>query len=135
MNAHAALRFEPIGCVVTIVAGDHAQVQVLDVVSERTEVVRRLGDIAEHFTEVHGSVVYVGELPAAPHDADAAIILDLPDGRIKTAGSARIDASGFGTARVTITAQLPDGRIRIRALCSGAITAADFSPSPLREIS
>ncbi len=133
-GTYAALRCEPVGCVVTIVAGDKGAVQILDVISNQTDVVRCQGEVAEHFTEVHGSLVYVGTLPAMQARADAAIIYELPEGRIKASGTARFRALPDGMAEVSIDADLPGGHIRLRATCSGTHLVADDSPTPLREI-
>ncbi len=123
----SALRHEPVGCVVTIVAGDHGAVHVLEVASNGTGVVRRVGDRAEHFSDVHGSLVFIGDLPAVATDIHAAVIYDLPDGRIRTGGTARVTCTADGSTRVTVESTLADGSIRLDAVCPGP-TIAELQP-------
>ncbi len=132
-GTYASLRYEPVGCVVTIIAGDHGAVQILDVVSTNTNVVRRVGETAEHFREVHGSLVYIGQLPACQQNAPAAVIYELPEGRVKTSGTATFRTLGNGIAEVSVETDLPNGSIELRATCKGAMTVADDTPTPLRE--
>lgn len=134
-TSFAALRHEPVGCVVTIVAGDHGAVQVLNVDSKRTRVVRRVGQHSDHFEDVHGSLVFIGAMPAGCSETSAAVIYDLPDGRVKTAGTARVRCLSNGMAEVWVETECDRGSFRLSATCSGAQMAADLTPSSRLKIS
>jgi len=131
----STLRYEPVGCVLTVVAAEHGDVHVMDMVSRRTEVVLLHDSGAEHFSEIYGSLVYVGALCGASLQAAAAIVIDLPGGRIRAAGTASIDVSPQGVVAVTILAPLESGSIRIRAHCTGAAFERRVAQGPLRSIS
>ena len=114
----ARLRFDPLGCVVTIVSGEAAEAQVLDVVGPGSEVVCLHGGEGEHFSEIHGSVIYVGAEPSWARRAVAAAVLDLPSGRTTAKGTAIVTDAGGGDLQATCVLQTVSGLdVRLRLRC------------------
>lgn len=129
----AQLRMEPVDCIVTVVAGETGHVQVLEVLGQRTEVIRYhpRSTTFDYFGDVCGSLVFVGELSPGVCEVPAAVIYDLPSGRLKAAGSAIVRTLGNGYAEVLLTTESESGdTLQLRATCAGAALEA-----PLQEIS
>jgi hypothetical protein len=114
MAVHASLRFEPVGCVATIIAADGHDVHVLEIVAEHSEIVVRRSNHDEHFPDIHGSVVLIGTIPVALTRLEAAAIVELPDGRRRLLGDVTMKPSTAG-----LVLHLTDAThsIEVRAVC------------------
>ena len=97
--------------------GDGPEIHVMELVSGRTEVVHRHADRDDHYGDVHGSAVLVGNLPLVAERTCAAAIIDLPNGRERIEGEAVLKPSGSG---FTVRVSTPGGDLEIRALCRPA---------------
>lgn len=116
----ARLRFDPLGCVVTIVSGEAEEAQVLDVVGAGSDVLFTCAGEGEHFSEVHGSVIFVGEPPRWSRRAVAAAVLDLPTGRTEATGTAVVTLVAGGALQTTCVLKTRTGQdVRLRLLCRG----------------
>lgn len=102
MGSHAALRFEPIGCVATV-RGRGDAVQVLDLGGRHVEVARESSGDSDHFGVVYGSMICLGDLAPGVSEVPAAAVFELPDGRFKAMGTASVHGNGSDSVQVIIT--------------------------------
>ena len=119
MAVRAALRFEPVACVVTVIVGDDGRTWVLDMMRGTQIAVQHPDQVEERYTEVQGSVVYVGPDWPADGPAQMAAVLELPGGRLRLAGGATIRRRA-GVMEFEVTGRDEDGceyRIRGNADC------------------
>ena len=132
MEKRAALRLEPVHCLITIHGGDGEDYQILEFVEQDCAISRETDIAREYFRVVHGSVIWVGDLPNGVTETATAVIIDLPTTRVSTTGTARVRMLANGQADIEIQAQdASNQEIAMRIRCRGA-TPARY---PLREIS
>jgi len=112
MAVPASLRFEPVGCVVSIVGDPGTEPVVLELDSDSAEVLVRTDTSNHHFRDIHGSAVLVGYPRSAADPAEAAAVVDLPSGRVRVGGTV---AFRHGQNAVTIRLTSDDGAVELRA--------------------
>lgn len=119
MGTHA-LRFDPVSCVVTVVADGADDVQVLELSASGTHIARVGTLTSEHYSDVHGALVYVGSGLASSERCAAAVIADLPAGRTRAQGTALVRRSST-RVDVSIVAKTPSGEVlRLQLVCHAA---------------
>lgn len=137
MAACASLRFEPVGCVVTLIAADGYDVSILDVLPGHSRIVlRRGGNVDEdngdeYFSDVCGSAMLVGTPASSGLRCAAAAIIDLPDGRRRLNGVATLRQIG---AHIAVDVVSDDGALEVRLVCRVADDAHVVPPSPTGEL-
>ncbi len=106
MDSQVGLRVEPVGCVATVVLDDGDDASVYEV-ANGSEILRerRVGE--DRYHDLHGSVVVVGFGAGGHCQSTAALILDLPEGRVQAVGRAdlTVDRAGFLVALIEATTE------------------------------
>ncbi|MFT7623053.1 MAG: hypothetical protein ACI9WU_002230 [Myxococcota bacterium] len=122
------LRHEPVACVVTVVCGEHGQVHVLEIARGDAALTRTDDTGVQQFADVTGSIVWIGSLTAGNREVEAAIIYELPEGRLRASGTVRIKTDARGRASLTANADDGNAGLRLTAICQPHL-GADAAPA------
>jgi hypothetical protein len=116
--AHSTrLRFDPVGCVVTIRTGDERNLGDVAAVCAGSRIiwVASTHMFEEHFVEVHGCVVLIGSQDVLMGTYSAAAVIDFPELRRTTAGLARIKWDRHGRLIIELDGDSDaNGRVHLK---------------------
>ena len=111
-----AVRFEPFGCVVTLIVDGTASPCVARIRSGTLEC--RSGSMATRHAGLCGTVLYLGPVAPGTYEAEAALVTDGLCRRAEARGEATVTVTSEGTLHIDVRGAEAVGGYHLRAQCA-----------------